>query len=226
VAQDFRTAVVGSYQPVLYQLSIRAPGQAFAELATYTFPLSPSALRVERSSLSSFAETQGPPTSQGVTRIVDTYGLAPPVFTVEGTTGWDRHSTDGYILTGLQSVQLLAQFLQRYAELNQIQRQSGNPQLYALEFYDYFNLNFWQIEPVGPQGFRQTADRTKLVYYRFRWAGVAPVGVPPVGEADALLTTIATPAATAAIAAAQTASVMLFAYTPVGIATSIVSALP
>ena len=156
MAQQFRNKPVGLYQPALYQLSIRAPGQAFAELATITFPITPSALRVERSSLSSFAETQGPPSSQGVTRIVDTYGLAPPVFTIEGTTGWDRHSTDGYIITGLQSTQLIAQFLQRYAELNQVQRQSGNPQLYALEFYDYFSLNFWQVEPVGPQGFRQT----------------------------------------------------------------------
>lgn len=226
MAQTFRTKPVGQYQPALYQLSIRSPGQAFAELATYTFPLTPSALRVERNALSSFSETQGPPTSQGVTRIVDTYGLSPPIFMIEGTTGWDRHAMDGYVLTGLQSIQLLAQFLQRYAELNQIQRQSGNSQLYALEFYDYFNLNFWQVEPVGPQGFRQTSDRTKLVYYRFRWVGIKPAGVPPVGEADALLTTIATPAATAAIAAAQTMSAMLVAYTPVGTATQIVSALP
>lgn len=219
MAQQFRTTSVGQYQPALYQLSIRSPAQSWGELATFTFPLTPSALRVERSSLSSFAETQGPPTTQGVTRIVDTYGLSPPVFTIEGTTGWDRHSTDGYVLTGLQSVQLLAQFLQRYAELNQVQRQSGNPQLYALEFYDYFNLNFWQIEPVGPQGFRQTADRTKLVYYRFRWAGVQPVGVPVAGSIDALLTVIGTPAATAAIAAAQTVTATLLAYSPVGVST-------
>jgi len=219
--QMFRNKDVGQYQPALYQLSIRAPGEFFAELATYTFPLTPSALRTDRSSLSTFTDTQGNPSSQGVNRIMDTYGLAPPVFTIEGTTGWDRHSTDGYILTGLQSIQLLQQFLARYAELNQIQRQSGNPYLYALEFYDYFNEQFWQIEPVGPQGIRQSADRTKLVYYRFRWAAIQPVGVPILGTIDALATTISTPAATAAVAAARTLGAMLVAYGPTGLAASI-----
>jgi hypothetical protein len=218
LAQDFRTLSVGQYAPALYQLSIRAPGQAFAELATYTFPLTPTSLRMERNSLSSFADTQGPPTSQGVTRVVDTYGLSPPVFLIEGTTGWDRHSSDGFILTGLQSIQLLQRFLAQYATLNQVQRTSGNPSLYALEFYDYFSNNFWQVEPIGPQGIYQTADRTKLVYYRFRWAAVKPVGVPVLGELDALAVTIATPAATAAISAARTLGAMLVAYGPTGLA--------
>jgi hypothetical protein len=109
----FRTISVPAIQPALYQLSIRNPGQQFTELATYTFPLTPSSLRSERSSMSSYFDTQGPASSQGVSRVVDTYGLAPPIFTIEGTTGWDRHLSDGYILTGLQSLQLLEQFLSR-----------------------------------------------------------------------------------------------------------------
>lgn len=219
--QSFRTASVNDYAPAFYQLSIRAPGQAYAELMTYTFPLSPTSIRMERNALSSFAETQGTADTFGVTRIVDTYGLSPPIYTIEGTTGWDRHATDGYVLTGLQSLQLLDKFLQRYAALNVTQTQSGLSQLYALEFYDYFTQNFWQVEPVGPQGFRQSADRTKLVYYRFRWAAIQPVGIPLIGEADALLTLLGVPAVTAAISAAQTVATMAAVYSPVGLIPSL-----
>lgn len=212
----FRNKDVPDSQPAVYQLSIRAPGQAFAEVSTYTFSISPSALRVERSALSSFSETQGPTATQGVTRVVDTYGLAPPIFTIEGTTGWDRHLSDGYILTGLQSIQLLQKFLARYTELNQLQRQRGRKDLYALEFYDYFSLGFWQVEPVGPQIFRQGNDRPLLTYYRLRWAAVKSVGMPVLGMIDAMASTFATPAVQAAVHAVRTTGAMLVAYAPVG----------
>lgn len=220
-APIFRTVPVPASLPAIYQLSIRAPDQHFAELATFTFPLSPSSLRAERNSLSSWSETQGPASTQGVTRVVDTYGLAPPVFTIEGTTGWDRHLSDGYILTGLQSMQLLAKFLARYAELNQAQRLAGNASLYALEFYDYFSLNFWQVEPVGPQILRQSNDRPLLTYYRFRWAAVRAIGLPVLGTADALLNTFATPAQQAAVNAARTLGAAAVAYGPTGLAASL-----
>jgi hypothetical protein len=132
--------------------------------------------------MSSFSDTQGSPLTQGVSRVMDTYGLAPPIFTIEGTTGWDLHSGDGYSLTGLQSMQQLARFLATYADLNQVQRAAGIPYLYSLEFYDYFTSNFWKIEPVGPQIFQQDAARPQLVYYRFRWAATVPAG----GVADVL----------------------------------------
>ena len=108
---------------------------------------------------------------------MDTYGLAPPVFTIEGTTGWDMHSADGYSLTGLQSMQQLAAFLATYADLNQVNRLAGIAQLFKLEFYDYFTSNFWEIEPIGPQIFQQDATRPLLVYYRFRWAATKPAGL-------------------------------------------------
>lgn len=182
MAAMFRTKSVAMSQRVLYQLRLCAPVISAIEISTYTFPLSPSSLRTERSSMSSFSDTQGPPLTQGVSRVMDTYGLAPPVFTIEGTTGWDLHSTDGYSLSGLQSMQQLAQFLAVYADLNQVQRVAGIPYLYSLEFYDYFTSSFWKIEPVGPQVFQQDAARPQLVYYRFRWAATIPAG----GVADVL----------------------------------------
>lgn len=214
----FRTISVPANEPVLYQLSIRAPQQAFSELATFTFPISPSSIRYEPTSLSSYSETQGPSVTQGVTRVVDVYGLSPPTIVLEGTTGWDRHLSDGYVLTGLQSMQLLQRFLARYAELNQIQRQAGNPYLYALEFYDYFTQQFWQVEPIGPQVVRQSADRPILAYYRLRWAAVRTVGLPILGTADAIANTLLAPAQQAGVNAARSLGALLVAYGPTGIA--------
>lgn len=220
MAQSFFTKSVPVVQPALYQLSIRQPGSFFGEFATYTFPLSPSQLRSERSSLSTIYDTQGPPTSQGVTRVVDTYGLAPPIFTVEGTTGWDRHATDGLLLTGLQSMLLLEAFLANYASLNQQQRQNGVPDLYILEFYDFFTPQFWQIEPIGPQVVRQSNDKPLLAYYRFRWAAVQPAGFGAalaLGAVDAVAGAFATPMQEAAVTAASTLNAVLSTYTPIGL---------
>ena len=180
---------------------------------------------MERSSLSSFSDTRGPASSQGVTRVVDTYGLAPPVYTIEGTTGFDRHLSDGYVLTGLESMQLLAQFLAQYATLNRRQQQAGNSNTYALEFYDYVTDNFWVVEPVGPQVFRQGNDRPTLVYYRFRWAAVRPAGVPLLGLIDALAGTLGTSTAQAAINAASSLGGFLTAYGPAGAVGGALSAL-
>lgn len=219
MGQMFRTVPVplGSV-PVLYQLSIRSPGPGAVDIATYTFPLSPTQIRRDRSSLSTFTDVQGPPTTQGVTRVVDTYGLAPSVYTIEGTTGWDFHAADGYVLTGLQSIRLLMAFLAQYATLNQQQRASGNPRLFQLEFYDYFTQSFSQVEPIGPQVFRQSADKPTLMYYRLHWAVIAPAGIPLLGEADALAGLLGVPAAQAAINAAQSLGAFLFAFSPAGVA--------
>ncbi len=217
MAPIFRTISVPHSQAARYQLSIRAPGQNAADIATYTFPITPGALRSEPSAMTSYSDVKGPASTQGVTRVVDRFGSALPVFTVEGTTGWDRHLADGYVLTGLQSMQLLQSFLARYETLNQQQLAAGIPTLYALEFYDYFMQQFWQIEPVGPQIFRQASDRPNLVYYRFRWVAVAQAGFPVLGEIDAIANTLLTPAAQALLNAAQTLSAVGVAYSATGI---------
>src|ERR1700733_15132572 len=129
--QLFRAQAAPPSSTAVYQISIRAPGAAFAELSTYTFPLTPSSLRKSRPAMSSFTDTQsqagsslisalipGYGSSQGVQRVMDRYGLAPPIITIEGTTGWDYHLSDGFVITGLQSIQLLLAFLNQYAALN------------------------------------------------------------------------------------------------------------
>lgn len=213
----YRNLDVGNRGIVLYQLSVRDPGQAFADLMTYTFPLSPSSVRSEPNSMSTFSDTQGSPLQSGVSRVMDTYGAAPPIITIEGTTGWDRHSTDGYVLTGLQSMLLLRNFLDQYVQLNQGQRTSGNPNLYALEFYDYFTSQFWQVEPIGPQIIRQTNDRPQLSFYRFRLAAIAPVRLTALNVADAMLHLLNVPILQAIGSAAQSVNTMLSVYGPAGV---------
>lgn len=213
----FRTLDATAHGIVLYQLSIRDPSQAYADLATYTFPISPSSIRYEPSALSTYADTQGSPLQNGVSRIVDTYGLSPPMITIEGTTGFDRHSADGYVLDGRQSMLLLKNFIEQYTALNEIQKQAGNYNLLALEFSDYFTSNFWQCQPVGPQIIRQSAERPALLFYRFRLAAMRPVRLTAVGVEDALLHLLNVPILQAVASAAQSANTMLAVYGPAGI---------
>lgn len=222
----FRNGDVGNSQIALYQLSIRSPGQAFADFNTYTFPLSPASLRTEPVALSSFTNTQGTPAQLGVSRIVDTFGMAPPIFTIEGTTGWDRHSTDGFILTGLQSMRLLQNFIKEYISLNQAQIQAGNPNLYALEFYDYFMAQFWQVEPIGPVMIRQVNDRPLLSFYRFQMAGIKPVRESPYSDATALALLLSTPSTSVLADMTAAVSAMTSVYALSGVLQSGVSITP
>ncbi len=198
--QTFRQVPVPNTRTALYTLSIRYPGALRAPYRVYTFPLSPTALRKTYTAMSTIYDTAGTPTYQGVQRQVDIYGNSPVIYSLEGTTGFNRHSNDAYLFTGLQSIQNLATLLAQYAELNQYQMQAGISTLYTLEFYDYFSNDFWQVEPIGPQGFYQDASQPLWVRYRFMLAGIKRVDAPvfssladPIGQ---LFNAAATPVMT------------------------------
>jgi hypothetical protein len=178
--------------------------------------MSPMALRSEPNALASYYETRGPASSQGVTRNVDRYGLTPPIFVIEGTTGWDYHSADGYAYTGLESIQLLEQFLKNYETLNQGQLDAGSPDLYTLEFYDYFKNQFWVIEPTGPQTFRQDVSKPQLSFYRFRWVAITPIGGVSSDENDDISNTLSTPPNQAISNTSSNLMGVTGAYTPTG----------
>lgn len=183
-SQSFTTLKIPNQRLALYTLTIRSPGYALFPFMTYIFPLSPSSVRKPFTAMSSIFDTSGPPSSNGVTRTVDSYGMAPVMYTIEGTTGWDVHQTDGFTLTGTQSIQQIQYMLGFYATLNQQQKQTNNPNLYTLEFYDYFNQEFWQVEPIGDQEIMQSERAPLLQYYRFRLAGIQPVSAAPPPIAD------------------------------------------
>ncbi len=182
LSQNFSTLKGPNLRLALYTLSIRRPGFSLLSLFTYTFPLSPSSVRKSFAAMSSIYDTAGSPFTSGVQRHVDDFGNAPVMYSIEGTTGVDRHSTDGFIFTGLQSIQQIQFLLNLYASLNQQQKLANNPNLYTLEFYDYFNHEYWQVQPIGDQEILQSERAPLLQYYRIRLAGIQPVSAPLISN--------------------------------------------
>lgn len=180
--QGFATKKHQNNGLALYTLSLRKPGFSLLSLFTYTFPISPQGLRKMPVSMSNIYDTSGPPSMSGVMRTVDSWGIAPPMFFIDGTTGYDYHQTDGYIFTGQQSIVQLQYILQLYAQLNQSLKLQNNPNLYSLELYDYWNQDFWQVEPIGEIEIRATDRAPTLLYYRLRLAGVRPVNAPIISD--------------------------------------------
>ena len=198
--QSFRNIPTPNFQPAVYALVIRSPMPPYAAVYGYTFPLSPEAIRKEYSAMSSIYDVAGSPSQLGVQRIVDQFGNSPVIYTIEGTTGWQYHGTDGYTLTGLQSIIALENLLAQYAFLNQQQAQNNVPNLYVLEFYDYFKGDFWEVVPVGPQGIRQNRQRPLLLTYFFRLAGIRPLNAPPAAPVNDPIANVLTQTPTQAAA--------------------------
>lgn len=189
--QSFRNFMVPNTGLALYMLQIRAPKPASSVVSSFTFPLSPENVRKDVQGLTSYYDVAGDNTNQGVQRIVDMYGITPVTYQIEGTTGWQLHSTDGYQYTGLQSIQALENMLGQWANLNQTQLLNGNPSLYELWFFDFFRNQYWSVVPVGPQGIKQSERRTLLVDYAFRLLGVYSLGSQVQQATDALAQTLA-----------------------------------
>ena len=178
VNQSFATIPLVNNRMALYTLSIRAPGNAKQAYVNYTFPLSPASLVKEVSSLTAFYDVAGSSTQLGVQRTVDSYGLTPAIFHIEGTTGWQYHATDGLTTTGIDSIIQLEQLLATYAGLNTTAASQNQP-LYTLEFYDHFKNDYWQVEPFGKQEVKQAENRPLLAYYGFHFVGVVNLNAPP-----------------------------------------------
>lgn len=181
-SQTFRTIPVDNPGLALYTLALYSPGRANFSFFTYTFPLSPQSVRKEFTAMSAIYDVAGTPAQGGIQRVVDLYGDSPFMFVIEGTTGQQRHSTDGYLFTGRQSLEQILELFTLFAELNQIQMSHNSPDMYSMEFYDYYTQEFWQVVPVGPQGIRQTSQQPNLQYYQLRLAGVKPVKAPIISD--------------------------------------------
>jgi hypothetical protein len=232
--QIFTTKSLPNSQSVLYTLAICSPGLLGAPLTTYTFPLSPQAIRKSRRARTTVYNTQGPVGSQGVTRIADVYGLEPPSFSLMGTTGWKYHGTDGMSLSGYESALALQSLLAQYAQLNAAQTltagyasQAGQAVgsyignaiggaagaaqggqiggavgasigTFTLEYHDYFADEYWIVEPVGEQIFRQTSTKPLLFYYEFHWDAIQAVSNPIFQGLDLLSSALDIPEVTQA----------------------------
>jgi hypothetical protein len=180
--QTFMTRSLPNSRTAYYTLAIIRPSPSTTPLMTYIFPLSPNSIIKEPTSLTNIYDVAGPANTQGVTRVVDSYGMTPPMFLLQGTTGWQYHSTDGYAYTGIDSILLLESMFTQFAQLNQQQANNGNPSLYTMEFYDHFKGDFWQVVPMGPQRITITSERPLLFEYSLRLAGLQNLATSPTAS--------------------------------------------
>lgn len=199
VGPDFINIPVPGNGTALYTLAIVAPGQAQKTVQAYTFPISPQQVQKTPIALSTVYDTAPAIGQKGVQRTIDRYGKALPYITIEGTTGWQRHSTDLFLMTGLQSIAALQRLFDAYEQLNEQQVQNNIAQLYSMEFYDYFASEFWQIEPIGQQGVSVDASRPLYYRYQFRWACVRNLASSQGSSTvDGVQASFSSPVATAA----------------------------
>jgi hypothetical protein len=187
----FNTYVVPTSGSVpLYTLSMRGPDAVSSIFSgySYTFPIAPQQMTKTTLALNAVMDVAGTATNAGVQRIVDQFGQTLPVYSIKGTTGWKFHSLDGYVWTGLGSIQRVQAILTAFAVNNQNQiAGSQGSSLYKLEFYDYFSGEYWEVVPVGPQGVTQSVDKPLYSYYEFNLACVQKVSAQiPAVAVDAV----------------------------------------
>jgi hypothetical protein len=158
--QYFFTVPFPNSQPALYQLVILDAGYNTVG-EPYIFPLSPANINVQYNSMNNYFDVRGTAAQFGVQRIVDQYGITPPMLTINGTTGFPFHSLDGYKWSGRNSIQKLLQIVNNYTQLVQ-QAINGNQNLPFLLFNDGYNGIAYYVIPYGPQGF--SMDNSRPLY--------------------------------------------------------------
>ena len=183
IFQEYRTESVANTQLALYTLSVRTPKAPYSAVLSYTFPLSPQTVRKSFTAMTNIYDVQGPVTAYGVNRIVDQYGNSPAMFSIEGTTGWKRHSNDDFKFTGLSSILQLQKLFDVFAVFNQEQMNNNAKDLFIMEFYDYFSSEYWEVVPIGEQEIRLDASRPLWTYYNLKLAGIKRVSAPPPPQA-------------------------------------------
>lgn len=181
IGQTFRNIPIPNFRPAIYGLAVREPSPSNAIIDNFLFPLSPESVRTEYTALNSVYDVAGTPQQNGVQRIIDQYGNAPPLITIEGTTGWQFHGQDGYLYSGLQAMQNLENMMQEYALHVQSQMESGETDLAMIEFYDFFRGQYWEVVPVGRFGVRQDRNQPLIARYFFRFAATRNLNGPNIG---------------------------------------------
>lgn len=173
--QSFQTIPLPNSQLALYRINISAPGGSQQTVRSWTFPISPRNLMKTFTAMANIYDVAGPSSTNGVTRVVDMYGNSPVTYKIEGTTGWQSHSTDGFAFTGMQSIADIVSALNYFAQANATQLESNNSDLYTMQFFDYFSNEYWNVVPIGQQIVRQDESKPLLFFYSFTFAGVSPV---------------------------------------------------
>jgi hypothetical protein len=180
------TNQVSKFSPYLYTGLPTQGGLAVFRIAVYdgqdnnlkyswTFPISPQMYTKTVVSMSNYYDVAGNLKNGGVRRIVDQYGVSPPVWTFRGTTGYKYHPTDGVQFSGMQSLLTLFKIIQRYGG-DQAQNAKKGLKLDIMEFSDYYQQEFWYVVPVGPQGMTRSASAPIIGNYSITLVGISDVG--------------------------------------------------
>lgn len=175
---NFLTLRAQNFLLAIYSLSIRSPYPPYPPIESFTFPLSPQRVRKTFNSMSAAYDTMGSAAQAGINRQIDRYGMTPFMYEIDGTTGWDFHLTDGFQYSGMAAINRLIDMFYLYDTLNAEQQATNNPNTYIMEWSDFFNGEFYQVEPFKDQSI-EASDRAPLLqYYRLRLIGVQPIAAP------------------------------------------------
>ena len=195
VPQYFFTVPFPNNQTVLYRLRIlgsTTPANVASTLDIideFIFPLTPSNISRQVVNLTNYYDVKGDPNdsqSFGVKRIIDLYGLTPPIISISGTTGFQFHSLDNFQWSGKASFARLIQVIQHYAALvaaasNSLQQLATFPHM---EFTDGYTGETYDVVPISQQAFTQDLSRPIYQVYNLQFLATASVASVPIGLAQ------------------------------------------
>lgn len=206
IPQYFFTVPFANNQAVLYKLSIiygQGPGLAGSPLGPglpgtsipdFIFPLTPNGVQKQSISLTNYYDVQGPANviNNGVQRIIDIYGLTPPIITISGTTGFQFHSLDQYQWSGKASFANLVQYIQNYIQLAVAATTSSQAtNIPQLQFTDGYTGEVFNIVPLNQQLYSQDANRPIYQTYNLQFLASKTPLQNPIGlsQQDLLIQT-------------------------------------
>jgi hypothetical protein len=205
VPQYFSTVPFANNQTVLYKLQIILdPSKLTSGLTPYIFPLTPSNVTKTTMNLTNYYDVQGSSNNYGVQRIIDVYGLTPPIITIAGTTGFQFHSLDGYKWSGKSSFALLIQLIQTYTQkVVQATQSSQIVPIPTMIFTDGYTGEQFNIVPISKQAFEQDVSKPIIQTYNLQFlaqATVTPTAVAlsqqdPIAQAFIITTALQNSAA-------------------------------
>jgi hypothetical protein len=178
--------------PSIFRLAIYDANHQPVPGSSYIFPISPQGYTKKIVNLSTFFDTPGRDKNNGVNRIVDLYGTAPPVWTFKGTTGYQLHNLDAFAYTGFQSLKILFRMIEVYSGLQVSASQTGRKS-YILELDDYYNGDFYEVVPLGPQNLARNETRPIIGFYDLNLVGIRSVSEPDLSNEDLALLSLVTP---------------------------------
>ena len=160
VPQYFFTVPFANNQPVLYKLELIPGAGTSGSNDVFIFPLTPSKVTKTVMNLTNYYDVQGNNTNYGVQRIIDQYGLTPPVITISGTTGFQFHSLDQYQWSGRSSFARLVSIIQAYAsQVATAVSSSQSTALPTLQFTDSYTAETYTVVPLNQQVYNMDVSR-------------------------------------------------------------------